>query len=503
MPDAKTAVTGGIGAATGLKGSSDQAEAAEAAAQAQLQAAREGIAEQRRQFDISQGIMQDMYNQGRQIMNPYVQAGYEALGAPQTAFRPLDFSDRFAAASQAPPPVDPSRIPVPGTGFTYADKGAGTREYSIPGENFTARGFVGPGIPGKQYRDSTVSPFSKPSAPVSTASTGARVKPTFSGGMVDRMMGAMGSGQSSGGFGGASSPFGAVIDATRGFRGPKPSAGQPTAPINFATGSPRTLGFYQQGAAGGMPVVSDVAGRTGGAYDVMGDFMGRGATAGEKQAALLGLGGPDAYQAELETIKADPVYQSMLEEAETGLLQNASATGGLRGGNVQSALAKLRPSLLSSFISDRYSKLGGLAGTGLGAATNIGSSGLGAGQYLTDIGRTTTGQIAQMGQSAAAGQAGAGSNLASNISTLGANMAGNVGKLLTQGGAAQAGGALYAGQARADQWNQLGSAIKDLGKIGTQQGWFGGGSTTPPVTTPATGTSPLVGDRASFLRLGY
>jgi len=78
-------------------------------------------------------------------------------------------------------------------------------------------------------------------------------------------------------------------------------------------------------------------------------------------------------------------------------------------------------------------------------------------------------------------------------------MASNVGNLLAQGGAAQAGGLLQAGQARSDMWGQLGGLAKDIGRIATDRGWSFGGS-TPPV---ATGQSPIVGDRASFLRLGY
>jgi len=72
------------------------------------------------------------------------------------------------------------------------------------------------------------------------------------------------------------------------------------------------------------------------------------------------------------------------------LLQKASATGGLRGGNIQAALSRFRPSLLNSLIEQQYGRLGGLT---------------------------------QLGQSSATGQAGSGLTSASNISNLLANKA--------------------------------------------------------------------------------
>ena len=61
----------------------------------------------------------------------------------------------------------------------------------------------------------------------------------------------------------------------------------------------------------------------------------------------------------------------MLGEAENALLQNASATGGLRGGNTQSALSELRPALLTSLIEQSYSRAGDLAGYGQLGRANI------------------------------------------------------------------------------------------------------------------------------------
>ena len=94
-----------------------------------------------------------------------------------------------------------------------------------------------------------------------------------------------------------------------------------------------------------------------------------------QQRALAGLDGPQAQQAAIEALKASPGYTQMMDQAQTTLLQNASATGGVRGGDTQGALAQLGPSVLNQLIQQQYANLGGLAGAGQNAASNIGQLG--------------------------------------------------------------------------------------------------------------------------------
>ena len=121
------------------------------------------------------------------------------------------------------------------------------------------------------------------------------------------------------------------------------------------------------------------------------------------QQNILGLGGAAAQQAAISGIEQSPYFQSVAQQGENAILQNASATGGLRGGNTQGALAQFRPQLLNQLVQQQYQNLGG---------------------------------ITALGQNAAAQQGNAGMQSASNI-----------GNLLQQGGAARAGG--YLGQASA------------------------------------------------------
>lgn len=142
------------------------------------------------------------------------------------------------------------------------------------------------------------------------------------------------------------------------------------------------------------------------------------------QQNILGLGGAQAQQAAISGIEQSPYFQSTARQGESAILQNASATGGLRGGNTQGALAQFRPQLLNQLVQQQYQNLGG---------------------------------ITALGQNSAAQQGNAGMQSASNI-----------GNLLAQGGAAQAGGII--GQANAQ--NQLISNLIGIGGAAYGAGAF-------------------------------
>lgn len=129
---------------------------------------------------------------------------------------------------------------------------------------------------------------------------------------------------------------------------------------------------------------------------------------------LAGLRGNAEQQAAIEQIKQSAQFQELARQGEQGILQNASATGGLRGGNVQAALGQFRPALLNQLIESQYGKLAG----------------------LTSLGSTSSENLLRLGQASAAGTAAAGQQSAQNI-----------GNLMVGQGAAQAAGQI--GQANA------------------------------------------------------
>jgi hypothetical protein len=158
----------------------------------------------------------------------------------------------------------------------------------------------------------------------------------------------------------------------------------------------------------------------------------------QQQQALLGLLGPEAQQQAIAQIEQGGGFQAQVRQGEEALLQRASATGGLRGGNIQAALAQFRPQMLQQEIEAQYGRLGG----------------------MTALGQTTTQNIAQLGQASAAGQATAGLQTGANIANL-----------FGQQGAARAGARLAEGTAASNVLNlpgqflgmQYGAGVKSPG----------------------------------------
>jgi hypothetical protein len=144
---------------------------------------------------------------------------------------------------------------------------------------------------------------------------------------------------------------------------------------------------------------------------------GTGGLAGQKD--LLGLNGNSAQAAAIQALQQSPQFTSLLQQGENSILQNASATGNLRGGNTQAALAQFSPQLLAATINDQYSRLGGLTSIGQNAATMTGNAGMQTGNNVT--------------------------------------------ALLQQQGAAQAGAFLNNGKQTSNMWNAFSGAVGQLG----------------------------------------
>jgi len=114
-------------------------------------------------------------------------------------------------------------------------------------------------------------------------------------------------------------------------------------------------------------------------------YVDVGAPALVQQRALIGLGGIPAQQAAIAGIEASPLYQASVRQGEEAMLQRAAATGGLRGGNIQAALAQFRPQMLQSEIERQYSRLGGLTSLGQQSAVGVGTSGQAMGTNIAKL----------------------------------------------------------------------------------------------------------------------
>tara|TARA_R110000751_G_scaffold255366_2_gene354894 strand:- start:3988 stop:4755 length:768 start_codon:yes stop_codon:yes gene_type:complete len=104
-----------------------------------------------------------------------------------------------------------------------------------------------------------------------------------------------------------------------------------------------------------------------------------------QQQALLGLSGPEAQAQAISQLEQGSLYQSMVQQGEEAILANASATGGLRGGNTQGALAQFRPQMLNEVIQNQFKNLGSLTSMGQASAAKQAAAGQTAGTNIANL----------------------------------------------------------------------------------------------------------------------
>lgn len=132
-------------------------------------------------------------------------------------------------------------------------------------------------------------------------------------------------------------------------------------------------------------------------------YVEAGVSSTEQQKALLGLKGEDARKQAIQSIEGGDIFKGLAAQGENAILQQASATGGLRGGNVQGALAQFRPKLLSDLIQQQFQNLGTMSNIGQAAATGVSAFGEKSASNISNL----LGDIgaAQAGAAQAAGKA--------------------------------------------------------------------------------------------------
>lgn len=130
------------------------------------------------------------------------------------------------------------------------------------------------------------------------------------------------------------------------------------------------------------------------------------------QQDLAGLNGPEAQAAAMKGISESPEMLAMTQQGENAILQQGSATGGLRGGNVQGALAQFRPAALSSLINQRYNQLGGITQMGQASAAGVGAGAMQTGANVADL-------LGQQGAAVAGGQLAQGQAYAAPLNMIG------------------------------------------------------------------------------------
>jgi len=150
-------------------------------------------------------------------------------------------------------------------------------------------------------------------------------------------------------------------------------------------------------------------------------FVDTGKLALGGQQDLLGLSGGGEQQAAIDALQSSPLFQSLFRQGQDTILNNASATGGLRGGNLQGSLANFGRDTLAQVIQTQLANLGGLSSQGGATGGTLG--GLGSNNansiatLLQGIGADKAGGILAKGNAQANGIS-SGINLAKQLAGL-------------------------------------------------------------------------------------
>lgn len=134
--------------------------------------------------------------------------------------------------------------------------------------------------------------------------------------------------------------------------------------------------------------------------DLLNPWVQEGQWAQGKQEELIGRFGYGPQADAIEALRTGPQMAALTKTGENAILSNASATGGLRGGNVNAALAQYDQSILSGLIDQQYSRLSGINQQGQNAAAGVGSAAI-------NMGNANAGSIGDAGAAAAGGILGA------------------------------------------------------------------------------------------------
>lgn len=167
------------------------------------------------------------------------------------------------------------------------------------------------------------------------------------------------------------------------------------------TGATNALTALQTGATGATGVLGDQMGSNS---DLIAQLMASfqpyqasGVNALTGRDDLLGTNGGTAQDDAIARLSASPFYQRLLGAGQNGILANASATGGLRGGDVQRSLADFSTDLLGSTVNNQIGVLGGAASTGLNATGSAATAGLNGAQLNTGIAGDISGVLQNLG----------------------------------------------------------------------------------------------------------
>lgn len=156
----------------------------------------------------------------------------------------------------------------------------------------------------------------------------------------------------------------------------------------FGGASRKAAKAQVKGINAAMDTINDQQGQ------VRSDFagtVGRGESAAQQEADLLGLNGPEAQALAQSNFSESPGQAFLRERGERALLRNSAAIGGLGGGNVRKALVDHGVGVAATQQGQHMDRLAGVArrgefanttraGIGSGLASNVANLQVGKGR---------------------------------------------------------------------------------------------------------------------------
>jgi|TARA_R110000782_G_C14819187_1_gene413768 hypothetical protein len=129
-----------------------------------------------------------------------------------------------------------------------------------------------------------------------------------------------------------------------------------------------------------------------------------------QQQALLGLSGQEAQQSAYGQIQESAGQRFLRERQQKALVRNASAIGGLGGGNVRTALQEQAAGFAMQDIDNQFNRLGSLSAQGQNAINSSGQLGTqpttnSASNVQTNVSNASTNTIANLQANQAAARA--------------------------------------------------------------------------------------------------
>ena len=194
-----------------------------------------------------------------------------------------------------------------------------------------------------------------------------------------------------------------VLRSNRNFGiGELRAAGQQAAGA-IGAGRDQATGFLEQGVAGFDP------------------FTQSGNQAGDIQAALAGAFGVQAQQEALANLK--PVSNFLQERGERAVLRNASAMGGVQGGNVMRELTRFGQGLAGESAQQQFNNLSTVADRGFSALREQGALRGQQGNVAMQAGRDIGDTVARTGESILGARLAAGRDISDVFSRTGSQLA--------------------------------------------------------------------------------